>query len=126
MRGWGILTGTLWLTLATWGVLPCVLSGAQEVWELASPDGQVTLCVTLQARNEPGYPADKPRLYYKIDHGQGETRTEVLPWSPLGVVRDKEDLTDGLVFDSKSDRLTFDEKYSLPHGKRSQCQNRGA
>ncbi|HPS03278.1 MAG TPA: glycoside hydrolase family 97 catalytic domain-containing protein [Candidatus Sumerlaeota bacterium] len=126
MRGWGILTGILFLGLVVSSAFVPEPVHAQDVWELASPDGQVTLSVSLQARNEPGYPADKSRLYYKIDHGQGETRVEALPWSPLGVVRDKEDLTDGLVFDSKSDRLTFDEKYTIPHGKRSQYQNRGA
>ena len=34
-----------------------------------------------------GYPADKVRLYYRIEHGPEGRRVEVLPWSPLGITR---------------------------------------
>ena len=56
-------------------------------WSVVSPDGQLTATLLLTAVGEAGYPANRTRLYYRIEHGQGERAAEVLPLSPLGITR---------------------------------------
>jgi alpha-glucosidase len=100
------------------------LPAADAAWTLASPDGKlvVTLALTTPSRVSE-YPAGQVRLYYRIEHGPDGQRVEVLPWSPLGLVRSDESFVDGLVLRHQSEVTTIDETYSLPHGKRSQYRS---
>ena len=57
--------------------------GAAE-WTVVAPGGKLAATLGLLApQGVPGYPADKPRLYYRIQQGPEGSRQEVLPWSPL-------------------------------------------
>ncbi|NOY60873.1 MAG: glycoside hydrolase family 97 protein, partial [Calditrichaeota bacterium] len=88
-------------------------------WELLSPNGNIRLVVKLANLNKPGYPADKVRLYYRVEFG----KKIILPFSPLGIRRRDQDFIDGLQFVSASGVSTIDESYKLAHGKRSECRN---
>lgn len=98
--------------------------GAQMQWTLTSPDGKLaaTLGLTTPA-GVAAYPADKTRLYYRVEQGPEGQRVEVLPWSPLGIVRSDETFVDGLTLKNQRKIVTIDETYTLLHGKRSQCHS---
>jgi alpha-glucosidase len=98
--------------------------GAETQWTLASPDGRlVTTLALTRPSGVAAYPADKTRLYYRIEQGPEGRRVEVLPWSPLGIVRCDEAFVDSLAFDRQGEIVTIDETYTLIHGKRRQCRS---
>jgi hypothetical protein len=99
-------------------------SAAEPSWQIASPDGKlvVTLALTKPA-DAAAYPADKARLYYRIEHGANGSRAEALPWSPLGITRDDADFVDGLTPKAQSKVTVIDEAYTLVHGKRLECRS---
>jgi hypothetical protein len=92
---------------------------AEDRWTVTSPDGQLSICVSLQApETTADYPSDQHRLYYEITH-QGAHAVEL---SPLGIVRDDHPFVDGMRFVSKSDVEIIRQRYEMPHGKRKQRQ----
>ncbi len=95
-------------------------TGEKDAWSVASPDGLTTVTLSLMAPSgEADYPADRARLYYRIQRRQGETRTEILPWSPLGIERSDQKFVDSLRFVGVGKLQTIDETYEALHGKRS-------
>lgn len=93
---------------------------AEGPWSVASPDGQTTVTLTLMtASGQAGYPADRSGLYYRVERGQGETKTEVLPWSPLGIERSDQKFAGSLRFTEAGGLETIDETYRAVHGKRT-------
>lgn len=95
---------------------------ADGPWSVASPDGQMAVTLSLTARpGEADYPADGARLYYRVERGQGETKAEILPWSPLGIERSDQKFVDALRFREAGQLQTVDERYRALHGKRSAC-----
>lgn len=111
------------LTLAFVASLAAGRAAAAEPTTLASPDGKLAVSLAIAAPELPGYPAGKPRLYYRVEHGAEGDRIEVLPWSPLGIVRDDQSFVDGLTLRAQSRVFTIDETYRLAHGKRSECRS---
>lgn len=97
---------------------------AENVWEVFSPRGHLTMTVRLADR---GGTADYPagvRLYYSLQwRGAGESPIVVLNDSPLGLVRDDQGFLDGLTLVSASKVRKVEQSYTLPHGKRSRCSN---
>lgn len=93
-------------------------------WVTSSPGGLVHLQVAMKDLAGAAGLAAGPRLYYRVAHGAGDARVEVLAWSPLGVVRSDQDFTTTLTF--VGERTTpVREEYTLPRGKRSQYRNQG-
>jgi hypothetical protein len=82
----------------------------------------VTLVLTAPA-DQAAYPADRTRLYYRIEHGEGDKRCEVIPLSPLGIERDDQNFVDGLRLAAAGKVQAIDETYPMPHGKRSICHS---
>ncbi|MBN2294051.1 MAG: glycoside hydrolase family 97 N-terminal domain-containing protein, partial [Pirellulales bacterium] len=94
-----------------------------DSWSLQSPDKQLAVTVTLaDLSSMPGNHKGK-RLYYRIDHGPADARVEVLPFSPLGIVRKDQAFVDGLKFVSARPIRQINETYEMPHGKRRLCRN---
>ncbi len=92
---------------------------AEGPWSVTSPDGQTTVTLT---RMVPVGGARKPalaRLAYRVERGQGETKAEVLPWSPLGIERDDQKFVGSLRLIEVGPLQTIDETYRALHGKRS-------
>ncbi|MCY2992223.1 MAG: glycoside hydrolase family 97 protein [Planctomycetota bacterium] len=118
-----VLSSTTLLILSCWGSVSAARA-VETQWTLAAPDGKLVATLALFAPQQVAeYPADKVRLYYRIEHGPPDRRVEVLPWSPLGIVRSDDSCVDGLSFQSCSQVTTIDETYPLPHGKRSVCHS---
>ncbi len=79
---------------------------------VASPDGQlVATAAPAQAAEQVG------PWRYRLDRDVGGTRTELLGWSPLGVVRDDVSLVD-VRFVSATAPTTTRASYEVPAGKR--------
>jgi hypothetical protein len=101
-----------------------VSSAAEAVWCVASPDGQTTVTLSLAApAGEADYPADRARLYYEIQRGDGAARATVLPRSPLGIQRSDQAFVDGLRFTGAGTLQAIDETYRKLHGKRTVCRS---
>jgi len=100
--------------------LAALVTAAEGPWSVTSPDGQTTVTLTLTApAGEADYPADRVRLYYRVERGRGEAKTVVLPWSPLGIERDDQPFVDSLRLTGAGPLQTIDETYRTLHGKRS-------
>ncbi len=94
-------------------------------WQLASPDGKLAVTLALmKPEDKTAYPGDEVGLFYRIEHGAEGRRVEVLPWSPLGIVRDDADFTRGLTHQGAGRVREIDETYALAHGKQSKCRAR--
>jgi len=100
----------------------CTIGGRNK-WILKSPNGNVRITVQLGFLDQAGYPANKARLYYKVECKGENWKKEVIPFSPLGIERKDQSFVDGLIFKSKSKIKTIDEKYTLTHGKRKENRN---
>ncbi len=99
----------------------CTVGGNR--WSVNSPDGKVSITVQSCVLDQAGYPADKARLYYKVEYKGHNGKQIVIPFSPLGIERNDQSFVDSLIFKSKSKIRTIDEKYTLVHGKRKENRN---
>ena len=94
-------------------------SGVQDIWQLASPSGQVHVTVRQHAGDAP------TALAYRVALGNADGRTDggrddrtvAVPFSPLGITRTDADFTTDLRF-TGVERERIDETYTLAHGKR--------
>ncbi len=94
-------------------------SSPKDCWSVTSPGGNVTMTVALTSLGgEAGYP-DAVRLYYKVAL-QGR---ELVPFSPLGIVRQDAAFVDGLTAVEATGATRVEESYVMPHGKRRVCRN---
>lgn len=80
-----------------------------EEWVLRSPGGKVAVAVRLDGQGA---------LAYLVSLGEA---TSVLPWSPLGIIREDAMFVRDLRFVGREQR-TVDETYSLAHGKTRQAR----
>lgn len=92
---------------------------APQGWQVVSPGGGVTMTVALASlAGQADYPG-AARLYYKVDlDGR-----ELVPFSPLGLVRQDAAFVDGLAFVRAGGAVKIRESYAMPHGKRRLCRN---
>lgn len=95
-------------------------AGEIRPWSVASPDGTLRASLALRSDGESGA---LKRLFYRVDCGPEGAAVNVLPWSPLGIVRSDESLVEGLQFKGASQVTAIDETYTMPHGKRSRCHS---
>jgi alpha-glucosidase len=113
------------LGVAATGIALCAAvpdSFGQTSWTISSPDS--SLQATVRLANLTGT-ADYPnatRLYYAVSMGS-PTPTEVVPASPMGIVRSDRNFVDGLTFVSESPQTSEDSTYTMLTGKCSLCQN---
>ena len=101
------------------GPVACSAFGNEtHPWSLVSPDGKLSVVVTL---TQPAGPdSSKAGLSYRIQR-EGQ---EVSPDAPLGIMLKRLGRFQGeLRYVSQSTR-TIDERYVMPVGKRSRCHNR--
>jgi hypothetical protein len=91
------------------------VSGARaQSWVVTSPDGETK--VTVQREPAGG------KLSYRVERGSGSAATIMLKDSPLGLRLQGLDLSEGLQLESSSGSK-IDERYTMVHGKRAQCEN---
>lgn len=109
------------LAAAIAGLAPAALA---ESWSLTSPNGRISLSVSLaDLAGTADFPAGQ-RLYYRVECGAAGARKTVIGDSPLGLRLRESDFLDGLRFDSAAPVRLIEESYALLHGKRKLCANR--
>lgn len=97
---------------------------AAPTWSVTSPNGVVRISVQLaDLSGQKDYPAGA-RLYYRVEHGLEANRAAVIEDSPLGLKLQNQDFTTGLILTNASEPRLIDERYTMLHGKRRDCDNR--
>lgn len=120
-------TTVLCWTALCWIVFCAPRRGAaveSSEWTLKSPDGTVSITIGLRQAEVDSAQNGPTRPYYTVHHENKQTRECVIPWSPLGIVRDDQAFVEGLRFESSGDIQEVDQSYSMPFGKRHVCHVR--
>ena len=110
--------------IAIWLLAAGVAAAAQET--RTPPLGPITISspdrslVATVAGHRPGRQRNLALSSGAAEFGKG--RTELLGWSPLGIVRDDETFSTLRLKGRIAARGTVSERYSLPHGKRRAVQ----
>jgi len=108
-----MITRRTLLTLAVSVSFAHLINGAEpQTTRVASPGGNVVATVRLQ-------PARAGRLEYKVECGA----SEVISYSPLGIVRDDQEFTDDLKIAEVTKPREVNETYTMRHGKRRVCRD---
>ncbi|MBN1804148.1 MAG: glycoside hydrolase family 97 catalytic domain-containing protein [Sedimentisphaerales bacterium] len=92
-------------------------SGETQNMEIQSPNKKIT--VTLRLSDTKRVDSQKNQLEYKVDYAG----REVISYSPLAIIRADQRFTDNLTFVDAEKSPVINEKYIMPHGKRSDCRN---
>lgn len=82
---------------------------SKQSWVLESPDSHIHFTVSLDRQGILSYQVSKDGKVF-------------LDSSPLGILTDRQNFTEGLSFRNKTD-ARIDETYTLPHGKTAQYVN---
>ncbi len=98
------------IALVISSVLFSCSAGRKIDWQTVSPDGKVTMTVSLSKADG------------SLSFTVSRSGAAVVEESPLGLVRDDGSFAKGLAFEKKAAR-TIDETYTLHNGKRSVCRN---
>ena len=101
------------LAMATFILFVACEQKQESVWELVSPDGNVKMELTLE----------EGRLFYQASLKSGEGFKEVIGKSPLGIIREDADFTEGLSFTDASRESLIDENYEVLTGKAVSLHN---
>ncbi|MBF4470525.1 glycoside hydrolase family 97 protein [Flavobacterium sp. HJJ] len=90
--------------------------------EILSPNQKVKVIITSKKVSD-----DKlsGQVYFKVLYKNKLEYIEVLPNSPMGIVRDDQQFTDNLKFVSVSPSKEVNQKYEMITGKRKVCTNLG-
>ncbi len=89
-------------------------------WDVSSPDGRLSLTVTLDAGD--GFAGT---LSYEVTYGTGADARSAVLRSSLGVVLDTVDLSSNLTVVDAGEVVDIDERYTLVAGKRRSLRSRG-
>lgn len=92
--------------------LTCLPLAAQEI---ISPNKKIKVAVKALGHGQA----------FSVSYLSGETYTEVLPLSPLGITRSDQDFVKDLQLVSISQPVAIHEKYTAVSGKRKDCENFG-
>ena len=105
-------------------VLTLFTARGQTSWTIVSPGDKVKAIVQLaDLGGQADYPSGKPRLYYSVLAGGPSAYAEVIPPSPMGLVRSDRSFVDSLTFINETAQRTIDSTYTMITGKRSKCRN---
>jgi hypothetical protein len=99
------------------------VSRGQTSWTISSPDSSVRATVQLANLNGTADYPNSPRLYYSVSLTK-PLAAEVVPPSPLGLVRSDANFVDGLSFVSETPQIQFNSTYTMVAGKRRVCRDR--
>ena len=88
---------------------------------ISSPNKKIHVVVELRKNSNPAV----GRLYLKIEYISGQMITELLPFSPLGLLRKDQKFTDNLTYIRESKIVSVHDKYEMVHGKKRNCENIG-
>jgi len=89
--------------------------------ELTSPDNRFTVKLDLRSENSSHY----GQLFFKVDYASGLTKKNILPFSPLGLIREDQNFSNNLSYIGESKIVPVHDKYEMLVGKRKVCENFG-
>jgi alpha-glucosidase len=96
----------------------------QTSWTIVSPGDKVKATAQLaDLGGQADYLSGKLRLYYSVSAGGPSAYAEVIPPSPMGLVRSDRNFVDSLRFISEGTQRTIDSTYTMIAGKRGICRN---
>ncbi len=102
-------------------ILSFFLSSVGYAQQILSPNKKIKLVVEMRPAGEKGL----SQAYFKVLYKSKEAYIEVLPASPLGIVRDDQQFTSNLKLIGESKPALVHDKYEMLTGKRKLCENFG-
>ncbi|MGZ3754089.1 MAG: glycoside hydrolase family 97 catalytic domain-containing protein [Mucilaginibacter sp.] len=89
--------------------------------QVLSPDKKIKVVLEMQ----PGGQKGLGQVYFKVLYKSGEAYIEVLPASPLGILREGQQFVSNLKLVGESKLSAVHDKYEMLTGKRKLCENFG-
>jgi hypothetical protein len=102
-------------------VLSLVLGSVGYAQQVLSPDKKIKVVVEMQPAGQGGL----GQPYFKVLYKKGAAYIEVLPASPLGILREDQEFVSNLTFMGESKSIAVHDKYEMRTGKRKLCENEG-
>lgn len=102
-------------------VLSLFLGGAGYAQQVLSPNKKIQVVVEMQPTGQKG----SGQAYFKVLYRKGSGYIEVLPASPLGILREDQQFVSNLKFMGESKPVAVHDKYEMLTGKRKLCENFG-
>ena len=102
-------------------VLSLVLGSAGYAQQILSPDKKIKVLVEMQPAGQEGL----GQAYFKVLYKKEGAYVEVLPASPLGILREDQQFVSNLKFIGESKSVAVHDKYEMRTGKRKLCENDG-
>jgi hypothetical protein len=101
-------------------LIPFILTGYVQTMAqtITSPDGKIKIEVTLKSKNETA-----GQVFFHVLFKDGKKYSEVLPESPLGIIRRDQNFVSDLKFLEESRPSLIEEKYTMLSGKKLRCEN---
>ena len=89
--------------------------------DIVSPNKKIKVIVSKKESSEKSF----GEVHFKILFKKKSEYIEVLPSSPLGILRDDQQFTDNLKLVSESKAKEVNQKYEMISGKQKWCDNLG-
>ncbi|KQB43912.1 Glycoside hydrolase 97 [Flavobacterium daejeonense] len=89
--------------------------------EIVSPNKNIKIIVSKKESDE----KSSGQVYFKILYKNKSEYIEIMPDSPLGILRDDQQFTDNLKLVSESKSKEVNQKYEMISGKQKWCDNLG-
>ncbi len=101
--------------------LSLFLSSLGYAQQVLSPNKKIKVVVEMQPTSKEGL----GQAYFKVLYKKGAAYIEVLPASPLGILREDQQFVSNLKLIGESKPVTIHDKYEMLTGKRKHCENFG-
>src|SRR5438067_13272433 len=101
--------------------LSLFLGYAGYAQQVLSPDKKIKVVVKMQPAGQQGF----MQAYFKVLYKSKGSYIEVLPASPLGILREDQQFVSNLRFIGESKPVVVHDKYEMLTGKRKLCENVG-
>ncbi len=102
-------------------VLSLIFSSVGYAQQVLSPNKKIKVVVEIQPAGQGGL----GQPHFKVLYKSGGTYVEVLPASPLGIIREDQQFISNLKFMGESKAVAVHDKYEMRTGKRKLCENTG-
>ena len=102
-------------------VLSLFLGSVGYAQQVVSPNKKIKVVVEMQPSDGEGL----GQPHFKVLYKKGEAYIEVLPASPLGILREDQKFVSNLKFIGEGKLIAVHDKYEMRTGKRKLCENFG-
>ena len=101
-----------------------LLTSVGYAQQITSPDKKIKV-VLEQKSAQNKVTKGEGRLYFKVLYKKGASYVEVLPSSPLGIIRADQQFVSNLKFINESKSVAVHDNYKMLAGKSQTCENYG-